>query len=614
MNASLYVGDLAPDVNETMLYEFFREAGSIVSVKVCRDALSQKSLGYAYVNFQTPEVAAQVYEKLNFLPIRGKPVRLMFIQRDPQIRKSGLGNIFIKNLDKSIDNKMLFETFQRFGNILSCKVCTSKTEKLVNGKLVVDEEPIGYGFVHFDSQEAADAAIKKVNGMLIAEKKVVVTPFIRRQDRLKNQETLGFTNVYVKDLDPSIDSKALEKIFSGYGKVTSCVIAMDGAGKSKQFGFVNFEKPQSAQDAIAALNGKEQEGLSAKGKPLFVGKAEKKQERLKKLREGYEKKRNELLQKYQGLNVYVKNLDDQTDDAKLKEMFSQYGELESFRVMRDEHGISRGFGFVCFKKPEDVAKAIAEMNGKTLSGKPLIVTLAQRREQRRQELEQLFMQRQQQMQQTGGRHQGFNSGYRTQQYQIKPRFMGGQQRFQKVQQGQQQTQTSGQFQKDGGRKQGIPQQGQQAIKSQQQKPHQGQQQTTTAGTGEVKFQQNVRNQQTQQKSSKKQQGDQQPQQQIQQQQAGQQKPNAGQQQQTGTSRPGLDATHLASLNPLAQKQILGENLYPLVQEMQPALAGKITGMLLEMDNSDILILLESPEALISKVTEAVTVLKAHNIQ
>jgi polyadenylate-binding protein len=295
-------------------------------------------------------------------------------------------------------------------------------------------------------------------------------------------------------------------------------------------------------------------------------------------------------------------------------MFSQYGELESFRVMRDEHGISRGFGFVCFKKPEDVAKAIAEMNGKTLSGKPLIVTLAQRREQRRQELEQLFMQRQQQMQQTGGRHQGFNSGYRTQQYQIKPRFMGGQQRFQKVQQGQQQTQTSGQFQKDGGRKQGIPQQGQQAIKSQQQKPHQGQQQTTTAGTGEVKFQQNVRNQQTQQKSSKKQQGDQQPQQQIQQQQAGQQKPNAGQQQQTGTSRPGLDATHLASLNPLAQKQILGENLYPLVQEMQPALAGKITGMLLEMDNSDILILLESPEALISKVTEAVTVLKAHNIQ
>jgi len=170
-NASLYVGDLHPEVNEAILFDLFKEVGQIVSIKVCRDSLSLKSLGYAYVNFQTPEEAAKAHEKFNFSLLKGKPIRIMYVQRDPSVRKSGIGNIFIKNLDKSIDNKILYDTFSRFGTILSCKVCTKKTEKILNGKLMVIEDPIGYGFVHFETQEAADAAVKKVNGMLIAEKK-----------------------------------------------------------------------------------------------------------------------------------------------------------------------------------------------------------------------------------------------------------------------------------------------------------------------------------------------------------------------------------------------------------------------------------------------------------
>ena len=55
--------------------------------------------------------------------------------------------------------------------------------------------------------------------------------------------------------------------------------------------------------------------------------------------------------------------------------------------------------------------------------------------------------------------------------------------------------------------------------------------------------------------------------------------------------------------------MLGENLYPLVEQLEPDAAAKVTGMLLEMDQTEVLHLLESPEALKSKVAEAMEVLR-----
>ena len=71
---------------------------------------------------------------------------------------------------------------------------------------------------------------------------------------------------------------------------------------------------------------------------------------------------------------------------------------------------------------------------------------------------------------------------------------------------------------------------------------------------------------------------------------------------------------LAQNEPQKQKQIIGEHLYRAIAASHPEKAGKITGMLLEMDNSELLHMLEVPESLNSKVEEAVNVLREHQRQ
>jgi len=76
----------------------------------------------------------------------------------------------------------------------------------------------------------------------------------------------------------------------------------------------------------------------------------------------------------------------------------------------------------------------------------------------------------------------------------------------------------------------------------------------------------------------------------------------------------LSASALAAAHPNDQKQMLGERLFPLIHEKYPTVAGKVTGMLLEMDNTEILHLLEDRELLHSRVEEAVAVLQMHQNQ
>ncbi|XP_019166200.1 PREDICTED: polyadenylate-binding protein 8-like [Ipomoea nil] len=597
---SLYVGDLDSTVTDSQLYDIFNQLGQVVSVRVCRDLTSQRSLGYGYVNYGNPQDAARAMEVLNFTPLNGKPIRIMYSHRDPTMRKSGAGNIFIKNLDKAIDHKALHDTFSAFGSILSCKVATDATG-----------QSKGYGFVQYDTEEAALKAIEKLNGMLLNDKQVYVGPFVRKQEREMAGEKTKFTNVFVKNLSESTTEDDLRKVFGDFGTLTSVVVMRDEDGKSKGFGFVNFEDTDDAARSVEVLNGHKFDN-----REWYVGKAQKKAERELELKHRFEQTAKEAVDKSQGSNLYIKNLDDTIGDEKLKELFSPFGTITSYKVMRDPNGVSKGSAFVAYSTPEEASRALAEMNSKMINGKPLYVALAQRKEERRARLQAQFAQMRpiaitpqvgtrMPMYPPGGPGLGQQifygqpppallppqPGFGYQQQLVPGMRPGGAHMpnffMPLVQQGQQ-------GQRPGGRRGGSGplQQGQQPVPMMQQQmlPRgRGYRYPTGRGLPDVSIPgvaggmfsvpydmgvMPVRD--------------------------------------PGMAQPmpiGALASALANASPTEQRTMLGENLYPLVEQLEPETAAKVTGMLLEMDQTEVLHLLESPEALKSKVAEAMDVLR-----
>jgi polyadenylate-binding protein len=365
---ALFVGDLHPSVTEHILWAAFADAGLIRNVRVCQDNNTKRSLGYGYVNFVNAADAERALDTKANMRIMDRPCRVMWAQRDPALRRSGVGNLFVKNLASTVDQRKLHNAFSLYGNILSCK-------------LMMDDKGAskGFGFVHFESPESAAKATVGLNETELDGQRIYVGPHVPKKSRISQADT-KWTNVFVKNMPGDFDEVKLKELFSKFGAITSAFItkhefSAKTAGSTatptagdvamRSFGFVNFASHEEAVKAVEEMN-----DFKLGDHTLYVSRAQTRTERSASLARTVKR---EPVQS----NLYIKHLEEGVTKEQLEKHFSKFGTITSASLAVDANGASRGFGYVCFATAEAAQKAIADASNHAIPGftKPLYVSL-----------------------------------------------------------------------------------------------------------------------------------------------------------------------------------------------------------------------------------------------
>lgn len=339
MAPPLYIGDLDENIHEETLHDFFSKYGPLHFVRIMRDPANGKSRGFAFVNFLYPRDAESARQFAQYEKIGRKHIRIMFKRNVRDFLPDA--NLFVKNLDPSVNVKYLHNHFTQSGiNVLSAKVATNS-----------EGQSLGYGYVQFEKKEDAENCLKILQGSKLKENEIQLLPFVAKEKRPGN---VAKKNIYVKNLPLNKSEEEIEQIvhdlFSRYGEIENKFIKRTG---DRYSAFVSFRDEQGAQEAVQALTDNPETLDGAEG-PIYVSWHQGRAERNRELSKQHQQTQNET-------NLYVKNLRLDVTPNDLKKAFQQYGTIVSVDckdwASNDAQKKAR-FGFIAFADSNDAQKAV----------------------------------------------------------------------------------------------------------------------------------------------------------------------------------------------------------------------------------------------------------------
>ncbi|EMR71274.1 putative splicing factor 3b subunit 4 protein [Eutypa lata UCREL1] len=162
--ATVYVGNIDERAPDALIWELMVQAGPVVNVHLPKDRVTQSHQGFGFVEFNGEVDADYAAKIMNGIRLYGKPLRVNKASADKQKPLEIGAELFIGNLDSMVDEKVLYDTFSRFGTLIA----PPKVARDDNGLSK------GYGFVSYSSFEASDDAINNMNGQFLMNKDVSV--------------------------------------------------------------------------------------------------------------------------------------------------------------------------------------------------------------------------------------------------------------------------------------------------------------------------------------------------------------------------------------------------------------------------------------------------------
>jgi len=160
----------------------------------------------------------------------------------PGFDTSSCRSLYIGNLSPKVSEGLLYDVFAMMGPVETCKLIKDK----------VSGESLGYGFAEYFDHASALNALTNLAGKLLYGLEIKVNwAFASTQ-----KDTTTHYHVFVGDLSPEIDDKALFNAFTAFGSISDARIIWDtNTGRSKGYGFVSFKKKEDAQRALTEMNG-----------------------------------------------------------------------------------------------------------------------------------------------------------------------------------------------------------------------------------------------------------------------------------------------------------------------------------------------------------------------
>uniref|UniRef100_A0A8C4ZXI0 RRM domain-containing protein n=1 Tax=Gadus morhua TaxID=8049 RepID=A0A8C4ZXI0_GADMO len=193
------------------------------------------------------------------------------------------------------------------------------------------------------------------------------------EEEEEEEESVPGSTLFIKNLNFSTTEETLQETFAKCGKVSSCTVSKkkDKTGKmlSMGYGFVQYQKPESAQKAMRLL-----QHCSVDDHQLDI----KISERATRADQVTHKKK-QADKKQTGTKILVRNVPFQASVREIRELFSTFGELQTVRLPKKSagDGCHRGFGFIDFLTKQDAKKAFTALCHSThLYGRRLVLEWA----------------------------------------------------------------------------------------------------------------------------------------------------------------------------------------------------------------------------------------------